>query len=456
MILRFKAKNLFSFKDETEFNLLPNRSSNLSHHKIIKNDIAILRLSAVYGANGSGKSNLVKGVELLSRIIKQGTVSFVSNDVKFKLSQVSQEEPISLSLEFFCDPHTYLYAITFDKGEVLYEYFAESTFQDDILIFERELINGKQTVNFFKEYYSDPKNKFFAEVLTEKLVGKSEVLLSFLGNKYESEFSDTRNVMNWFKSSLIIIKPDGMPDVVADVLDKDESIRKFANDLLPTLSTGVIAIDVLKESLSESQDSLISGLDKDFIRTFLSRSANYPDGVLPYFSPKEGLVVIKENGVLIIKKLITSHKSIEGDIVPFAISLESDGTRRLIEYLPALQKIIHKEMVFLIDEIERSIHPLMIKEIIKKISHDEQAKGQLIFTTHESCLLDQDIFRTDEIWFSQKDIDGSSKMYSLSDYKVHNTINIENGYLNGRYGGIPFLSNLKDLNWHKDEISEQE
>ncbi|TAE35352.1 MAG: ATP-binding protein, partial [Sphingobacteriales bacterium] len=76
-------------------------------------------------------------------------------------------------------------------------------------------------------------------------------------------------------------------------------------------------------------------------------------------------------------------------------------------------------------------------------------KGQLIFTTHESNLLDQDILRTDEIWFTQKDIDGATKLFSLSDYKVHNTIDIENGYLNGRYGGIPFLSNLEDLNWHK-------
>ena len=101
----------------------------------------------------------------------------------------------------------------------------------------------------------------------------------------------------------------------------------------------------------------------------------------------------------------------------------------------------------LIDEVERSLHPILIKEIITKLSESETAKGQLVFTTHESCLLDQDILRPDEIWFAQKDQDQATQFYPLSDFNIHKTANIENGYLNGRYGGIPFLSNLKDLHW---------
>ena len=89
----------------------------------------------------------------------------------------------------------------------------------------------------------------------------------------------------------------------------------------------------------------------------------------------------------------------------------------------------------------------MIKSIIHKISAMENAAGQIIFTTHESGLLDQDIFRPDEIWFAQKDSEQATKLYPLSDYNIHRTANIENGYLAGRYGGIPFLSNLKDLHW---------
>ncbi|MCD8264035.1 MAG: hypothetical protein LUD02_07645, partial [Tannerellaceae bacterium] len=91
---------------------------------------------------------------------------------------------------------------------------------------------------------------------------------------------------------------------------------------------------------------------------------------------------------------------------------------------------------------------ILIKELIRKFSLDKETKGQLIFTTHESNLMDQEIFRQDEIWFAEKDINGSTDIYSLSDFKEHSTIDIRKGYLTGRYGSIPFLGNLQDLNWH--------
>ena len=115
--------------------------------------------------------------------------------------------------------------------------------------------------------------------------------------------------------------------------------------------------------------------------------------------------------------------------------------------MPLLYSITHSNKVYVVDEIERSMHPIMIKELIKKLSDSDSAKGQLIFTTHESSLLDQDIFRPDEVWFAQKDVEQATQLYPLSDFNIHKTANIENGYLNGRYGGIPFLSNIHDLHW---------
>ena len=99
--------------------------------------------------------------------------------------------------------------------------------------------------------------------------------------------------------------------------------------------------------------------------------------------------------------------------VEFKINEESDGTRRLLEYLPAWDELIKIEATYIIDEIERSIHPLIIKELVDKFSKDESTKGQLIFSTHESNLLDQEVFRTDEIWFTEKNISGATKVYSL-------------------------------------------
>ena len=97
---------------------------------------------------------------------------------------------------------------------------------------------------------------------------------------------------------------------------------------------------------------------------------------------------------------------------------------------------------------------MIVKELVSKFSFDNKTKGQLIFSTHESNLLDQEILRTDEIWFAEKNTNGATRLYSLSDFKEHNTIDIRKGYLNGRYGAIPFLGNLKDLNWHKDVTEE--
>ena len=111
------------------------------------------------------------------------------------------------------------------------------------------------------------------------------------------------------------------------------------------------------------------------------------------------------------------------------------------------------DCTFIIDEIEQSIHPLIMKEIIKKFGDDPRTTGQLIFSTHDVNLLDQEIFRQDEIWFAEKNAVGASRLYPLSDYKEHATIDIEKGYLAGRYGGVPYLGDLRDLNW-KTESDE--
>ena len=140
--------------------------------------------------------------------------------------------------------------------------------------------------------------------------------------------------------------------------------------------------------------------------------------------------------------------------VLFDLDEESDGTVRLLDFVPAFRSVISKQKVFVIDEIERSIHPLLIKELVQKFSLDPNSKGQLIFSTHESNLLDQKIFRQDEIWFAEKNKDGSTDLYSLNDFKEHKTIDIQKGYLNGRYGSIPFLGNLQDLNWHDYDTNE--
>ena len=223
------------------------------------------------------------------------------------------------------------------------------------------------------------------------------------------------------------------------MFDKDKEMFDYANNLIGKLSTGVVGLSVSSSEIKKTDENsfIFDRLKED--PNSISETRNIITGDVVNY--------VKEGEKVMAKRIRASHINNEGQSVTFGFGLESDGTQRLVDYLPMIYDIIYNDNVIIIDEIERSIHPIIIKELISLLSAKDDMKGQLIFSTHESCLLDQDILRTDEIWFAQKNQEGSTQLYSLSDFNVHSTANIENGYLNGRYGGIPFLTNLKDLHW---------
>jgi hypothetical protein len=147
--------------------------------------------------------------------------------------------------------------------------------------------------------------------------------------------------------------------------------------------------------------------------------------------------------------VITKHLNNQGESIEFDFSEESDGTKRLMDFLPIFDAMLKEDATFIIDEIDRSLHPSLLKTLMTKIMADGTTKGQLIFTTHESNLLDLDIFRPDEIWFAEKNRQtGNTELYSLNEFRPRPDLNIQKGYLQGRFGAIPFLGNLENLNWH--------
>ena len=446
MLIRFQIKNLYSFEEETEFNLLTNDSEHLPHHKRHCNEVDFLRLSAIYGANASGKSNFVKAIGLLQIMVGEGKIIDDVSNYKFKLSNESLTTPISLAIELLSNNKMYYYTLTFDQEKILNETLIE-TFKDfeDHIIFERTLNDKKQEVSFIRGEVKDEKERMFLDLLSDKLLSKDELLLTFFAQKYPNEYADIDNVFEWFSDVLIVLNSNFKIRGIAHKFDTDNSTTKFANTFIPTLATGIQKIEVQKREIQGDSDEmkrLIDNIKKDPEQLFTTIHPN---------TEEEATFVIEDNDKVFVKRIFTEHLDKDGNKVLFPFGWESDGTKRLLEYVPLVNSVINTEAVFVVDEIERSIHPMMIKELIRKISSDTSAQGQLIFTTHESCLLDQEILRTDEIWFAQKDKNGATHMYSLSDFNINSTANIEDGYLNGRYGGIPFLSNLKELNWHTDE-----
>jgi AAA15 family ATPase/GTPase len=145
-------------------------------------------------------------------------------------------------------------------------------------------------------------------------------------------------------------------------------------------------------------------------------------------------------------QLKAAHRSQDGQAIPFGIEQESDGTKRILDLIPALHSFKQKPLCYFIDEIDRSLHPMLAREFIDFFFRSCQNRpAQLIVTTHESSLLDQDLLRRDEIWFAEKDEQGATKLYSLLDFAPRNDLDLRKNYLQGRFGAIPFLGGMERL-----------
>jgi len=377
-------------------------------------------MSAIYGANGAGKSNLLQALNLLQMLVKAETVRKIDfyDELAFKLDAQYADKPSELAIEFCYNDSVFYYHIEFTTEEILLEELFLSKRSKDVELFVRK--GAEISIN--SDYVGKGISEQFQDALN-RLVRPDMLLLSFLGKYYSSESPLVVDAYQWFVKNLHLVLPNTYHAFVPHMMDTDPTFSDLVNTTLPELKTGIEKVVVKKELIAE--EDVKSGRMMQLVKQAKehpgepqSTRNRYTDDVIN---------VIYENGNIYIKTLVAIHKNLDGSDVEIPLHDESDGTRRLIEYMPLLYAVIHDN--------------------IRKLSESETAKGQLIFTTHESGLLDQNIFRPDEIWFAQKDAEQATQLYPLSDFNIHKTANIENGYLNGRYGGIPFLSNLKDLHW---------
>ncbi|MBQ3784298.1 MAG: ATP-binding protein [Lachnospiraceae bacterium] len=441
MLLRLIAENLTSFKEAVEFNTFPSsKSHSHENHKITCGHATALRMSAIYGANGAGKSNLLQALNLLQTLVKTETLRKIDfyDDPTFKLDSQCSGKPSGLAVEFYYNNNVFYYHVEFTLEEIVLEELLLSKKSKDIPLFTRK----RTDISIDSNYIGKGISEQFQDAL-KRLVRPDMLLLSFLGKYYSSESPLVVDAYQWFMKNLQLVLPDMFHGFVPHMIDTDSDFSELVNRTLPELKTGIDKVIVKKELIAE--EDVKSGKLIQLVKQAKEHPGE-PQTTRNRFTD-DVVNVIFENGNVYLKTLVAVHRNLDGSEVEMSLHDESDGTRRLIEYMPLLYAIIQKDMVYVVDEIERSIHPIMIKDIVRKLSESTTAKGQLIFTTHESGLLDQNIFRPDEIWFAQKDAEQATQLYPLSDFNIHKTANIENGYLNGRYGGIPFLSNLKDLHW---------
>jgi AAA15 family ATPase/GTPase len=452
MLIRLIIDNILSFGEEREFNMLPMpRLRTLKEHKYNIDGFNILKMTSIYGANGAGKSNLVKSMLILQELIVDEIplINFSKNR-RFKFS--NKDQPQTFIIEFFQNEKAFLYGLEVLNNVVTTEelYLSGLGKKDNKLLFERITDEESKKITFKSPLLKDEEGKILTNIIENNLAKPNKTIFKLLTTLNKTELQDIKTALNWFKDSLVIVTPDAKPAALVHKIDTNNKFKIFTEDLMKSFHIGISNIKVEKKTLEEFfGENDLNKLDK--IIEELDSSKNKMIG-LQINGSQEVIITKEDNDNIYVKKLQVSHKGKNDIEVMFDLDEESDGTIRLLDFAPAFQDVAINKKVYVIDEIERSIHPLLIKELVRKFSKDNQSNGQLIFTTHESNLLDQSIFRQDEIWFAEKDKNGSTDLYSLSDYKEHNTIDIRKGYLMGRYGSIPFLGNLKDLNWHDYEI----
>lgn len=443
MLIRFIVNNIFSFGKKTEFNMLtgPWHRSLPNHLKKIKN-VNVLKLASIYGANGAGKSNLIKSMAVLQDMVINEKINtqFIGSTFKFNKNKQSKRQ---LGIEFAIDDLVYLYNIEFSDERIASENLIISGLgkRIDKTVYSRKTDGkGKSSIKFGKKYEKLSEDRTLINIIEKRFIEPNKTILKLLTSIGDNKFVDAINAFNWFKYKLQIVVPGSHPIGLPFRLYNEKDFYDYANKTLKACNLGISKIWSKEKTLKEYFGENIPGYVED-IRNQLMNNKKLKYGEQK-IAKKDTLLFSRGKDGLIVHQIKLEHTNKIGSTAEFSIEEESDGIIRLMQFISAFFDVTYLDRVYVIDEIERSIHPLLIKELIQNFSKNDKSNGQLIFSTHESCLLDLDFFRQDEIWFAEKDPIGSTDLYSLSEFKQHNTTDIRKGYLTGRYGSIPIIGDF--------------
>ena len=436
MLLRVILKNFLSFEDEVQFDMFPNmRKESLPNHiTMAAGVLPTLRMAAIYGANGAGKSNMLKGVDFIKLLVTNKDFLNQSKVSRYfyALKDDPASQPITLTIEFVTKAgKAFIYAVEIGEDGIKSEILQESGLgaKGNKNVFTRE----GDTLSFAVKPSDEVQQMI-------KVWLKKNPFASLLTINDDMPVLSDENIAiakNWFHEELLLIGFHSFIPSLIELFRRNKEITEFTSALFKAVDLGINTVKVQTEDFDEwirshnEAESLIEKLNK------------MQSGGISQITKDNRIRrnITIEDGVRKISQMMFEQFGKNGFSKDMDIEAQSDGTVRLFNLAPAFYDAIREGKTVLIDEIEHSIHPYLIRELVKIFS-SQDTTGQLIFTTHETCLLDQKFIRTDEVWMVEKK-EGSTHMYSLNDFKIHNTINIANGYMEGRYGAIPFIGELK-------------
>jgi len=255
----------------------------------------------------------------------------------------------------------------------------------------------------------------------------------FLTNSVSQKVDNFRPVYDWFKDTLELVAPDSRFEPFEQFLDEGHPLYSTMNEMLPQLDTGIAHLggeEIPFENIP-LPEPLKTKLQEDVKEGMTVRLLTEPIN--------ERFVVTRKGGELIAKKLVTYHPKADGTEAKFEIRQESDGSQRVIDLLPAFLELSAQvsKKVYVIDEVDRSLHTLLTRRLLEAYlaNCSTETRTQLLLTTHDVLLMDQQLLRRDEMWVAERDATGASNLLSLSEYKdVRYDKDIRKSYLQGRLG----------------------
>lgn len=406
MLIEFSVENFRSMREKCTFSMLAS-SDNLLEDNLIKMDVLgedrLLKTAAIYGANASGKSNVLMAIGFLKALVlnshnhqKGQKISFFP----FKLGK-NQDQPTKFEIVFIKENTKYVYNVSFNADSII----------DEILCYYP---NGRKAIIFERKNtgdYSFTVDKEIQKLFSERTLDNMLYLSKATQENYKLVFP----AFEWFRDNLQVIQSENpaMTNFTANLLKDSPEMKQIILKSLLEADLGIedVSTEVKKVSLPDS------------------------------FPPQLKELLLRENphGLDQIE-ISTSHKGVKFDFN----SEESEGTKRIFSLIGPWIDSLKNGRVLLVDELDTRLHHLLNIFLINLFQDPTQnlTNAQLIFTTHNVLLLNEDIFRRDQIWFTEKNNkDGSTDLYSILEYTPRKDKDLKNGYLAGKYGALPFIKN---------------
>ncbi len=460
MFIGFSVSNYLSFKTTQTISMIASKVARHKEHIMRGNGKRILKTGLVYGANASGKSNLIKAIGFSRDIILGGLDKVNLNKKHFRISNEGYQTPGVFEYRLITQSGTeysYGIAVSYFQKEILSEWLIRIEKNGaETYIYNRDIDeNGRRfTESEIKIKDNEEKVRWeiyledFGEKITDSM--KKRTILKDIAERNSGQygvFSEIDEVYQWFQK-MIIIFPNSQYNGLNQMVE-NENFKKLFSMVLKYFDTGVESVESKQSQMD--LDKLFEGIPDEETEKIKVKIFN---AIQEDIQKEQVRVKIKnqiytlhrdDEGNIITTKMMQNHGNIQE---LFEYLDESDGTQRLFDLIPLFYE--GKNRAIFIDEIDRSLHTNLTRKFLELFYRSsEDDTSQIIATTHDSNLLDLELVRQDEIWFIKRLSDHSSSVYSLNRYKERYDKKIDKEYLLGRYEAIPvfddrILENIDD------------